>query len=111
MLQASSSPEPKIRLSCRPDPNALPKINLFPIFYGEPPASVIEIRATSETPSNGLPPSILDTGVWQMTTAQALRERGYGATLAEGAAYGRARTRHANRVYTNADVDRLHSGG
>jgi hypothetical protein len=98
-----------------PMPDALPKTDLFPILYGVPPASVIEIRFASEAsanelPANPLPASILDTGVWQMTTAKALRERGYGSTLAEGAAYGKAQTRHANRVYTNADIDRLHSG-
>jgi hypothetical protein len=93
-----------------PDPDALPRIDLFPIFYGGPTASIIEISATSEPSSNQLPPSILDTGVWQMTTAQALRERGYGVTLVEATAFSKARTRHANRVYTNADIDRLHSG-
>jgi uncharacterized protein YebE (UPF0316 family) len=45
-----------------------------------------------------------------MTTVQELRERGYGVTVVEGAAYGRAKTRRATRVYTNADIDRLHSG-
>ena len=93
-----------------PDPDALPKIDLSPIFYGGPPANVIEISFPSESSSNQLPASILDTGVRRMTTAQALRERGYGVTLVEGAAYGRAQTRHAHRVYTNADIDRLHSG-
>ena len=92
-----------------PTPDALPKTDLFPIFYGEPTASTIEISFPFE-PSANLPEGFLDTGVWQMTTAQALRERGYGVTLVEAAAYGRAHTRHANRVYTNADIDRLHNG-
>ena len=93
-----------------PRPDALPRIDLFPIFYGRPPASVIEIGFPSEPSSNRLPASILDTGVWQITSAQALRERGYGVTLVEATAYGRAQTRHANRVYTNADIERLHPG-
>ncbi len=93
-----------------PDPDALPKIDLLPIFYGGRPASVIEISFPSEPSPDRLPASILDTGVSQMTTAQALRERGYGVTLAEGAAYGRAQIRHASRIYTNADIDRLHIG-
>ncbi|MGA7929945.1 MAG: hypothetical protein WCA20_28605 [Candidatus Sulfotelmatobacter sp.] len=93
-----------------PNPAALPKIDLLPIYYGRPPASVIEISLPSEPSSNPLPASILDTGVWQVTTAHALRERGYGVTLAAGAAYAKAQTRHATRVYTNADIDRLHSG-
>ncbi len=93
-----------------PTPDALPKMNLFPIFYGAPAAGVIEITSASEASANQLPASILDTGVWQMTTAKALRERGYGVTLVEAAADGKAQTRHANRLYTNADIDRLHSG-
>jgi len=93
-----------------PRADAPPKIDFFPIFYGEPPANVIEISSPSESSSNQLPASILDTGVWRITTAQDLRERGYGVTLVEGAAYGKAHTRHANRVYTNGDIDRLHSG-
>jgi hypothetical protein len=93
-----------------PNPDALPKIDLFPIFYGRRPASVIEISFSPETSSASLPPSILDNGVSQMTTAQALLERGYGVTVAQVAAYGKARSRHATRVYTNADIDRLHGG-
>ena len=93
-----------------PAPDALPTIDLLHIYYGAPPPSVIEVSSASESSANQLPASILDTGVWQMTTAKALRDRGYGLTLAEGAAYGKAQTRHANRVYTNADIDRLHSG-
>jgi hypothetical protein len=91
-------------------PDALPKMDLLPIFYGAPQAEIIEISSASETSANQLPASILDTGVWQMTIPKALRERGYGLTLVEAAAYGRAQTRHANRTYTNADIDRLHSG-
>jgi hypothetical protein len=93
-----------------PTPDALPKMDLLPIFYGPPPARVIEISSPSEPSANQLPSSILDVGVWQMTTAKALREHGYGVTLVEAAAYGKAQTRHANRVYTNADIDRLHNG-
>jgi hypothetical protein len=92
-----------------PRADALPQADLFPIFYGRPPANVVEISLPSESSSN-LPSSFLDTGIWQVTTARDLRERGYGVTLVEGAAYGRAQTRRANRVYTNADIDRLRSG-
>jgi hypothetical protein len=93
-----------------PSPVAPPKIDLFPVYYGAPPAGVIEISLPSEPPSNPLPASIVDTGVWQVTTPDALRELGYGVTLAEGATYAKAQNRHATRVYTNADIDRLHSG-
>jgi hypothetical protein len=95
-----------------PHSDALPQMDLLPIYYGTysgtPAASVIEISFPSESSSNQLPASILDTGVWQMTTAQALRVRGYGLTLVEAAVFGKAHTRHATRVYTNADIDRLH---
>jgi hypothetical protein len=93
-----------------PSPGALPKTDLFPIFYGEPTANTIEISFLSEPSVNESPASIFDTGVWQITTAQALRERGYGVTLAEAASYGKAQARHTTRVYTNADIDRLHGG-
>jgi hypothetical protein len=90
---------------------APPKIDLFPIFYGSPSASVIEIGFPESQTPNPLPASILDAGVWLTTTAQALHERGYGVTLAQAAAYSRAHPQHATRVYTNADIARLHSGG
>lgn len=97
-----------------PSADALPQVDLFPIYYGVIPVNVIEISfsgARGELSSpNELPVTILDTGVWQVTTAQALRERGYGVTLVEAAAYGKARARHATHVYTNADIERLHSG-
>lgn len=92
-----------------PNPDARPTINLFPIFYGAPAPSVIEISFSPEPSANQLPANFLDTGVWQVTTAQALRDRGYGVTLVEAALYGKAHVQHATRVYTNADIDRLRS--
>jgi hypothetical protein len=97
-----------------PSPDALPKIDLFPIFYGNPSfnVNVVEISFSASSGSSlaALPPSILDSGVWQITTMQGLRDRGYGLTIAEAAARSKAQIRHANRVYTNADTDRLHGG-
>ena len=118
-----------------PSPDALPKIDLFPIFYTEvfpsdlkPSFSLAEpfpglLQETPPIPplqpsfsnlpepsANQLPPSILDNGVWQMTTVQALRERGYGLTVAEAAAEAKERIRHADHIYTNADIERLHTG-
>jgi hypothetical protein len=84
--------------------------NLFPIYYGATRASVIEISFASELNPDRLPPSILDNGVWQITTAQALEQRGYGITVAEAATNSKVRAGHATRVYTNADVDRLRGG-
>lgn len=90
---------------------ALPQIDLLPILYGAPPINVIEISfGESETSLSQLPASILNSGVWQMTTADSLRERGYGLTVAEAAAHSKARSKHATRIYTNADIDRLRGG-
>lgn len=94
-----------------PSPDRLPALDLFPIYYGDRPISVIEVSfpeasEESSTPLN-LPASILDAGVWQMTTPQAVRASGYGVTLAEAARYGKTRNLHATHVYTNADIDRL----
>jgi hypothetical protein len=115
-------------------PQPHPAVNLSPIYYTEVSPSDLTlsfvaepfpglVQQTSailppqpspirpvEPSSNQLPPSIFDNGVWLMTTAQALRERGYGITVAEAAAYDKARTRHATHIYTNADTDRLHGG-
>jgi len=98
-----------------PSAVALPHVDFFPAYYGVTPAKVIEIRfsaARDEQSTRGeLPASILDnTGVWQLTTAQALRERGYGVTLVEAGAYSKSLARHASHIYTNADIERLHSG-
>jgi hypothetical protein len=76
--------------------------NLFPVYYGYPMTSVVEI--SSAEPPRELPPSITDAGVTGMTDAQSLRMRGYGATLGDTASYWKARKPHAPRVYTNADV-------
>ena len=90
---------------------ALPRIDWFTIYYGVKPASVIEITSPQATESavNNIPGSIVDTGVGQVTTPQALRERGYGIPLAEAASYARMRG-HATHTYTNADIERLHTG-
>jgi hypothetical protein len=92
---------------------ALPKIDLFPIFYGDARAS--NSRDSSSEASSGYssvtpqPSNILGTGFMQETTT-ALRERGYGVPLGEAAALNRTNARHASRVYTNADIDRLRDG-
>jgi len=98
-----------------PAADALPRTDLFPIYYGTRQPIVIEISfapelSSNELSKNELPESILDTGVSEITTVETLRARGYGVTIVEGAAYGKTHTRRAARVYTNADIDRLHSG-
>jgi hypothetical protein len=96
-----------------PNPDKLPVVDLLPIYYGIRPVSDIEVSfagASSETTSSTLPASILDTGAGQTTTAQALRERGYGVSVAQAAAYAKAKLRPGTRIYTNGDIDRLRGG-
>ena len=94
-----------------PSSAAPPVVDLFPIYYGVSPAQAIAISFRETTPSpDQLPLSIQDAGVFEMTTPQALRERGYGVTLGEAAMQSKARRGHAPRTYTNADIDRLHGG-
>jgi hypothetical protein len=93
-----------------PQTVAEPKFDLFPILYGQPPVQKIEISFSESSEASPLPSSIAEDGVDQLTTPQALQERGYGVTVAQAAAYSKARAGHATRVYTNADIDRLHSG-
>jgi hypothetical protein len=93
-------------------PRPFTEPNLFPIYYGRPSTSVMEISfaETSFGSLTELPASILDIGVSQVTTLQALRERGYGKTLEGAAAHVKTNAGRAARVYTNADIDRLRSG-
>jgi hypothetical protein len=80
--------------------------DLFPIYYGYPMPSVVEIVSTEPSPE--LPASIIDPGVTGTPNAQSLRESGYGKPLGDVGAYWKTHGRHAPRVYTNADVERLH---
>ena len=84
--------------------------DLTRIYWGGPKVSepVTEIEITSAQPSAALPASIVDVGVTGVTNAQSLRERGYGVPLGETASFWKAHKPHAPRVYTNADVQRLH---
>jgi len=82
--------------------------DLVSIYYGAPTASVIEI--SSAEPPSGLPASIVNIGVAGTTDAQSLLERGVGVTVGEAASYWKAHKGHSARVFTNADVNRLHGG-
>jgi hypothetical protein len=75
--------------------------DLFPIYYGYAPIPVVEL--TGEAPRE-VPASINDTGFLAVTSVSSLRERGYGVTLAEDAAFWKTHRRRASRVYTNKDV-------
>jgi hypothetical protein len=88
-------------------PQLQDQVDLFPIYYGVPDISVVEI--TSTEPPRPLPESILNYAA-DIGDAGSLRERGYGVTIAEAAAFWKANKKRASRVYTNADIARLHGG-
>jgi len=92
-------------------PEFLPQADLFPIYYGAPRVSFIEVsfREPGEKSAvlNPLPISFVETGVVELTDTQSLRLRGYGVTLPEAAAYWKAHHVSPPRVYTNADTERL----
>lgn len=81
--------------------------DLFPIYYGYPPVSVVELASTEE--SVPVPDSLNELGYATNTTAQALRQRGYGAPLGDTATYWKQHKAQAPRVFTNADIQRLRS--
>jgi hypothetical protein len=87
------------------NPEASQGPNLFPIYYGYPMTSVVEL--TSAEPPRNLPGSIIDIGVTGITDAQSLRERGFGVPLGDNAAFWKTHKPRASRVYTNADIQRL----
>ena len=103
-------PLPQIGPAVESEPiiaNAGPQeANLFPIYYGSHEANVIEI--SSAEPPIELPASILDNGVTGMANIETLRERGYGTSVGDTASFWKARKPHAPRVYTHADIQRLH---
>ena len=88
------------------NPELRRQADLFPVYYGYRPINVIEITA-AELPRE-LPPSITNVGVIGITDAQSLRERGYGMPVGDTASFWKLHKPHAQRVYTNADVARLH---
>jgi hypothetical protein len=105
-----------------PAPAAAPnKTDLPRIYYGESYVSantgekvsenageqVSEIELSSKQ-SSVPPASIVSDGVSQMVDAHSLRERGYGMTPAEAAAFWRTHKPRVSQVYTNADIARLH---
>ncbi len=88
------------------NPELQEKADLFPILYGYPMTSVVELMSVE--PPRELPASFVDAGVVGITDAQSLHERGYGVPLGETASFWKAHKPRATHVYTNADVERLH---
>lgn len=73
----------------------------------EPIESVSEIEISSPQNTPPLPASLIEVGVTRIVDAQSLSASGYGLTLGEVSSYWKAR-HQAPRVYTNADIARLH---
>ena len=92
----SSSSEP----ASAPSPYGLARI-----YWGGPAESAVDL--SSEEPFAPLPSSIVGDGVAGMTDASSLRERGYGVSLGEVAAFWNAHKNHASHVYTESDLQRL----
>jgi len=88
------------------NPELRRQADLFPVYYGYQPLSVVEI--SSAEPREEIPESITAAGVTGMTDAQSLRARGYGAPLGDTAAFWKYHKLHASRIFTNADIARLH---
>ena len=72
------------------------------------PSSVIEL--SSSQPSQPLPAHFLEVGVTSAADSDSLRLHGYGMPLGDVAAILKANKHPAARVYTNADINRLHGG-
>jgi hypothetical protein len=82
---------------------------LVSIYYGYPTPSVVELAFSEagEEETVSMPASIFESGVVELTSAQALRERGYGVTVAEAAARSWSHKSSERHVYTNDDVERM----
>jgi len=86
------------------------------VYYGvqpnglplPPSSTVVEIVLAG--PASPAGSAIFNAGVGAIANSSSLHDQGYGVSLAEDAAYWRAHKPHAARVYTNADIERLHGG-
>lgn len=126
-LSLSAPPSPAPVTEPLPEPPspfaaAPPQPDLTRIFWGEAASAekgpeqttepvtenLGEIEITSAPPSRPLPANFVDTGVTGLTNAQSLRMWGFGAPLGDAASFWKEHKPHTSRVYTNADVQRLH---
>ena len=88
------------------NPELQHQADLFPVYYGYPMATVVEL--SSAEPPRELPASLVDSGVAVVIHGSSVREKESGLTLGEVALFWKTHKPHAPRVYTNADVERLH---
>jgi hypothetical protein len=87
------------------NPEVANQADLFPIFYGYPEVPVIELVNAESTPE--LPASITGVGITTFMDPQTVRMLGHSATVGDAAAYWKEHKTSVNRVYTNADIQRL----
>ena len=85
------------------NPELAHQADLFPIYYGYPRISAVELTST-ELPRK-LPANIVDVRVAGITDAQSLHERGYGVSLGEAASFWKTNKPHSTRVITNRDIE------
>ena len=86
--------------------------DFFPIFYGRKWVNEIRMSSLAEDSAEDIEPptSLVDEGV-EGTSGQGLIQWGYGPSLGQAAAQGRAQSGGARHVYTNEDIDRLRKSG
>ena len=87
------------------NPGLEQQADLFPIYYGYTTVNVVELASPETTPT--IPESLSNFG-YVATDAQALRHLGYGIPLGDVASYWKTHKPSVPRVYTNADIQRLH---
>lgn len=119
---AGNASEPSTGAETAPGPaGQSSSSSLLDIYYGAPTQTSSEmtgqasggtsdIEVSSAKVPASLPASIVNVGVTEMLDPHSLRARDYGMDVGEVAAYWKSHKLHASRVYTNADIERLHRG-
>jgi len=81
-------------------------VDLFTVYYGYPPLDLVSgpEESVAYSAEVGLRPR---RGMGRVVTVGDLRRMGYGLTLGEAARYWKANATHAQRVYTNDDIQRI----
>ena len=81
-------------------------VDLFTVYYGYPPLDLV-VGGGEEAEAPGALGGGFRRGVGRIASIEDLRRMGYGLTLGEAARYWKAHPQHAQRTYTNEDVQRL----
>lgn len=81
-------------------------VDLFTVYYGYPPLDLVVGGAEATEAPVGLAGGFR-RGAGRITSMEDLRRMGYGVSLGEAAKYWKAHPLHAQRAYTNEDVQRM----